>query len=178
MFWPQQSPWKLLGFWRMENKFGLIFLILKDYTCIRKIYRSNMCFVGHGLRTGNFCGNCLNTRRISSPSYNWNSASCFTIKEIELWRTLCPNRIFADGSFCCFLSQVKAGLNEASGCYEIRSETPTSKNNQVFISYGPHDNGRLLLEYGFIVPNNQHNTVSVEMGEADMNSGKFELNFR
>ncbi|KAM4700983.1 SET domain-containing protein 4 [Discoglossus pictus] len=55
--------------------------------------------------------------------------------------------------------QVGAGFNKTSRCYEIRSNDGCRKHQQVFICYGPHDNQRLLLEYGFVAANNPHQTV-------------------
>lgn len=54
---------------------------------------------------------------------------------------------------------VKAGFNKNSRCYEIRSSRKIKKHQQVFIDYGPHDNQKLFLEYGFITPRNPHNVV-------------------
>ena len=34
--------------------------------------------------------------------------------------------------------------------------------SKVFINYGPHDNFRLLIEYGFTVSNNPFNYVSMD----------------
>ncbi|XP_016537329.1 SET domain-containing protein 4 isoform X1 [Poecilia formosa] len=58
--------------------------------------------------------------------------------------------------------QVKAGFNDQTKCYEIRSVCGTPCYEQVFINYGSHDNQRLLLEYGFVAMNNPHSVVYVE----------------
>ena len=55
---------------------------------------------------------------------------------------------------------MQAGFNQESCCYEIYTLTEYNKGLQVFINYGPHDNTRLLMEYGFILPKNLHNTVT------------------
>uniref|UniRef100_A0A8C3VVX9 SET domain-containing protein 4 n=1 Tax=Catagonus wagneri TaxID=51154 RepID=A0A8C3VVX9_9CETA len=57
--------------------------------------------------------------------------------------------------------QVKAAFNEESRCYEIRTATSCRKYEEVFICYGPHDNHRLLLEYGFVSTHNPHACVYV-----------------
>ncbi|EHA98074.1 SET domain-containing protein 4 [Heterocephalus glaber] len=57
--------------------------------------------------------------------------------------------------------QVKAAFNEETGCYEIRTASSCRKHEEVFICYGPHDNHRLLLEYGFVSLRNPHACVYV-----------------
>ncbi|XP_006126065.2 SET domain-containing protein 4 isoform X2 [Pelodiscus sinensis] len=57
--------------------------------------------------------------------------------------------------------QVKAAFNERTRCYEIRTDSHCRRHEELFICYGPHDNQRLLLEYGFIATNNPHSEVYV-----------------
>ncbi|KAM4795055.1 SET domain-containing protein 4 [Rhinophrynus dorsalis] len=57
--------------------------------------------------------------------------------------------------------KVEAAFNEKSRCYEIKTNGRCRKYDQVFICYGPHDNQRLLLEYGFVADKNPHKTVYV-----------------
>ncbi|KAM5281183.1 SET domain-containing protein 4 [Ctenodactylus gundi] len=57
--------------------------------------------------------------------------------------------------------QVKAAFNKETGCYEIRTASSCRKHEEVFICYGPYDNHRLLLQYGFVSPCNPHACVYV-----------------
>ncbi|XP_047420746.1 SET domain-containing protein 4 isoform X1 [Sciurus carolinensis] len=57
--------------------------------------------------------------------------------------------------------QVEAAFNEKTRCYEIRTASGCRKHEEVFICYGPHDNQRLLLEYGFVSLCNPHTCVYV-----------------
>ncbi|KAM6439014.1 SET domain-containing protein 4 [Rhynochetos jubatus] len=57
--------------------------------------------------------------------------------------------------------QVKAEFKEQTRSYEIWTNSRCKKYKEVFICYGPHDNQRLLLEYGFVAPDNPHSSVYV-----------------
>ncbi|XP_041067747.1 SET domain-containing protein 4 isoform X1 [Carcharodon carcharias] len=59
-------------------------------------------------------------------------------------------------------AQVAAAFNQKSSHYEIRTVTKCRQYEQVFICYGPHDNQRLLLEYGFLASSNPHSVVYVD----------------
>ncbi|XP_059350304.1 SET domain-containing protein 4-like [Daphnia carinata] len=54
---------------------------------------------------------------------------------------------------------VEARFKKNSQCYKIRSSQKIKKHQQVFINYGPHDNQKLFLEYGFITKKNPHNVI-------------------
>ncbi|NXE96096.1 SETD4 protein, partial [Menura novaehollandiae] len=57
--------------------------------------------------------------------------------------------------------QVKAAFNKQTRSYEIWTNSQCRKYEEVFICYGPHDNQRLLLEYGFVAMDNPHSSVYV-----------------
>ncbi|KFP79162.1 SET domain-containing protein 4, partial [Apaloderma vittatum] len=57
--------------------------------------------------------------------------------------------------------QVKAAFNEQTRSYEVWTNSQCKRYEEVFICYGPHDNQRLLLEYGFIAMDNPHSSVYV-----------------
>ncbi|NXF87123.1 SETD4 protein, partial [Eubucco bourcierii] len=61
----------------------------------------------------------------------------------------------------CPNAQVKAAFNDQTRSYEIQTNSQCKKYEEVFICYGPHDNQRLLLEYGFVAVDNPHSCVYV-----------------
>lgn len=54
----------------------------------------------------------------------------------------------------------------AEGVYQIVSSNKTyRKYDQVFINYGPHDNLKLCLEYGFVLDDNPNDLVPISLEE-------------
>lgn len=59
-------------------------------------------------------------------------------------------------------AQIDARYNPDEGQYEIKTLTGCKRGQQVFICYGPHDNAKLWVEYGFYLPENAENFISFE----------------
>ncbi|KAL3882936.1 hypothetical protein ACJMK2_029238 [Sinanodonta woodiana] len=53
-------------------------------------------------------------------------------------------------------ANIQAGFNHTTQCYEIKTFDKYKPYEQVFISYGPHNNSHLFIEYGFIILDNPH----------------------
>ena len=66
---------------------------------------------------------------------------------------------------CVCVLQVRAGMNWQNGNYEVITDDTYQAHEQVFLSYGPHDNTTLFLHYGFTLPYNIHNKVCFSVGE-------------
>lgn len=47
--------------------------------------------------------------------------------------------------------------------FQIRTKKKIKKYQQLFINYGNHDNTKLLLEYGFIIKNNRHDFMEIQL---------------
>ncbi|KAJ3101421.1 SET domain-containing protein 4 [Phlyctochytrium planicorne] len=58
---------------------------------------------------------------------------------------------------------IKAGITLLNPpTFRITSESATLRGQEAFINYGPHDNATLLAEYGFVVPENPYDNVSLD----------------
>uniref|UniRef100_A0A914EG42 SET domain-containing protein n=1 Tax=Acrobeloides nanus TaxID=290746 RepID=A0A914EG42_9BILA len=60
--------------------------------------------------------------------------------------------------------QVLPLFDKRSQCYVVNVQSSAVlEEEQLFVCYGPHDNGKLWLEYGFMLPENIHNRVSIPL---------------
>ncbi|CAH1973731.1 unnamed protein product [Acanthoscelides obtectus] len=75
---------------------------------------------------------------------------------------LCP---FLDMFNHDFNANTEAALNNQDGqlVYQLKTLSGYRKYDQIFISYGPHNNMKLLMEYGFFIPGNVYDVVQFEM---------------
>lgn len=60
-------------------------------------------------------------------------------------------------------ARISAGYNFETGCYEIRTLQPVKCYGEVFINYGSHDNVKLFVEYGFVIPKNPQAVVEFDI---------------
>ncbi|KAI8328573.1 hypothetical protein BC941DRAFT_229167 [Chlamydoabsidia padenii] len=59
-------------------------------------------------------------------------------------------------------ARITSGFNSQTQSFEIKTLTPYRSGEQVFINYGPHDNQAIFREYGFVLPQNEYNFVSLD----------------
>ncbi|KAI8080006.1 uncharacterized protein BX664DRAFT_342052 [Halteromyces radiatus] len=59
-------------------------------------------------------------------------------------------------------ARIESGFNPQTQSFEIKTLIPYRKGEQVFINYGPHDNQAIFREYGFVLPQNEYNFVSLD----------------
>lgn len=75
---------------------------------------------------------------------------------------LAPYLDLLNHSFDC---RVDSNFNKETNCFEIITLNSYKKYEQVFINYGPHNNLKLLSDYGFIIPNNPHDCIEIPLEE-------------
>lgn len=63
-------------------------------------------------------------------------------------------------------SKIEAKFDKRDHSYKLRTLSRISKYSEAFINYGPHDNSKLVLEYGFTVPHNVNDAVQFTIGKA------------
>ena len=62
-------------------------------------------------------------------------------------------------------------LSSTQAVYRLFTKTPVRKYEQIFISYGALDNVKLLVEYGFFIPNNPHDLFDFDLDEIEAATG-------
>ena len=61
--------------------------------------------------------------------------------------------------------------------YVLIAENDTPAEQQVFINYGPHDNLKLYLEYGFVLSQNPHDSIQLELEDLNADFDKDQKTF-
>lgn len=89
---------------------------------------------------------CVYMERPSQPEFNGEPDRCALVPFLDFFNHS-PN------------AQMKAMFDAKDRTYKIQTMSQVSKYSEAFINYGPHDNAKLILEYGFSVPCNPHDCV-------------------
>uniref|UniRef100_A0A7S3G4Q2 SET domain-containing protein n=1 Tax=Palpitomonas bilix TaxID=652834 RepID=A0A7S3G4Q2_9EUKA len=61
----------------------------------------------------------------------------------------------------------KVPLGEGSGCYRFFAHRDFEEGEELFLSYGRHDNMTLLEVYGFSMPDNPFDTIQMDLPDLD-----------
>ncbi|CAG9840926.1 unnamed protein product [Diabrotica balteata] len=105
----------------------------------------------------------VNTRAVHVDP-NVISNNCLNTLLDEPSMALCP---FLDMFNHHYLAKTEANIRSDVNCltYELRTSAEHKRHDQIFISYGSHDNFKLLSEYGFFIPKNQYDVVRFSLRE-------------
>ena len=69
---------------------------------------------------------------------------------------------FVDMINHCLRAGVPAGaFDDETQTFKLTANSPYTQGSQVFLHYGPLKNWQLLLYYGFLIPNNPYDSMSV-----------------
>lgn len=129
------------------------------------------------------CGELLR-RVITLNAYTWgyamvNTRAVYVQPDVITQRTLLDLSSFLSDepclALCPFLDMfnhssegnTEAGMMRVgdSLVYKLTTLIPYKKHQQIFISYGPHDNQKLFCEYGFFLPSNHLDRVCLTLSE-------------
>lgn len=75
------------------------------------------------------------------------------------WQWMLPRLTVNLAPFQCL-----ATFERYKNKYVVRASHYVHDDQQVTVCYGPHDNARLWIEYGFTLPNNPNGKVALEHG--------------
>ncbi|XP_069126122.1 SET domain-containing protein 4-like [Argopecten irradians] len=93
---------------------------------------------------------------VNTRSVFYKHEMCEEFVDDKNYIALAPFLDLLNHSYC---ANITASFNKKSNCYEIQTEDTYRKYDEVFISYGNHDNTHLLVEYGFVLPNNPNDVI-------------------
>jgi len=133
--------------------------VLKKYEKIFAIWKKIYCST-LSLELFQWAWFCVNTRAVFYQDSKQYSCGLNMVDGMENNMALAP---YLDMFNHDAEVVVEAGFNKSSQCYEIRSNRHIKKYHQVFINYGPHDNLKLFLEYGFVTTKNLHQVVEFDI---------------
>jgi hypothetical protein len=73
----------------------------------------------------------------------------------------------------------KSGYDPRRGTFQVICENFIKKGDQIFIEYGEKkDNTSLLLEYGFVMPNNPFDKIQISKTDLNEASQKYQNKFQ
>ncbi|ESO05339.1 hypothetical protein HELRODRAFT_77693 [Helobdella robusta] len=106
--------------------------------------------------------------------FQWALSTLMT-RSVYMKQKISYNWLTADADVCALVpfldmfnhspaAKMAAGFNEHNQHYEIKTFDSFKKFDQVFITYGSHDNTNLLINYGFLWPDNPNDCVMIQFG--------------
>lgn len=106
----------------------------------------------------------VNTRAVYVDPHIVCEDSSLNLLRDEPFMALCP---FLDMFNHHYLANTEVSIINKGEClfYELKTLSSCKKYDQIFISYGSHDNIKLLTEYGFFLPDNCYDNIKFTLDE-------------